>query len=86
MAAITHNPANTPKPVPTPKVQEALDARDALAAALTQAGIQLPAMDIRTPWLDDREAEAAYALVNLGFCSAPVAHALAAVITKGLAR
>ncbi|XIE80595.1 hypothetical protein AB6O49_27085 [Streptomyces sp. SBR177] len=42
-------------------------------------------MDIRTPWLDDREAEASYALVHLGICSAPVAHALAAVITNGLA-
>ncbi|WP_137230281.1 hypothetical protein [Streptomyces sp. BPSDS2] len=34
------------------KVQEALDARDALATALSQAGIQLPAMDVRTPWAD----------------------------------
>ncbi|MGA5554613.1 hypothetical protein [Streptomyces lavendulocolor] len=84
MAPATHNPANTPKAAAHPKVQEALDARDALAAALTQAGIQLPAMDIRTPWLDDREAEASYALVNLGVCSAPVAHALATVIMNGL--
>ncbi|MGW5969478.1 hypothetical protein [Streptomyces sp. NPDC055186] len=37
---------------PAPKLQEAIDARDALAAALTQAGIQLPAMDVRTPWGD----------------------------------
>ncbi|MGJ3561264.1 hypothetical protein ACR6C2_35410 [Streptomyces sp. INA 01156] len=37
---------------PAPKLQEATDARDALAAALTQAGIQLPAMDVRTPWGD----------------------------------
>ncbi|MFE0733411.1 hypothetical protein [Streptomyces sp. NPDC058855] len=85
MAPTTHNSANTPKTAPNPKVQEALDARDALAAALTRAGIQLPAMDIRTPWLDDREAEAPYALVHLGVCSAPVAHALAAVIRNGLA-
>ncbi|GAA2489791.1 hypothetical protein [Streptomyces gobitricini] len=85
MAPTTHNPANTPKAVPTPQVQEALDARDALAAALSRASIQLPAMDIRTPWLDDREAEASYALVNLGICSAPVAHALAAAIMNGLA-
>ncbi|NJQ01258.1 hypothetical protein [Streptomyces zingiberis] len=35
-----------------PKLREALAARDALAAALTSAGIQLPAMDIRTPWGD----------------------------------
>ncbi|MFD0150482.1 hypothetical protein ACWGQ4_04290 [Streptomyces sp. NPDC055721] len=77
--------APTPRqPAPTPKVQEALDARDALAAALTLAGIQLPAMDVRTPWLDDREAEAPYALVHLGVCSAPVAHALATVIINGL--
>ncbi|MBQ0988198.1 hypothetical protein KBZ10_27545 [Streptomyces sp. F63] len=27
-------------------------ARDALAVALTDAGIQLPAMDVRTPWGD----------------------------------
>lgn len=71
----------------TPKIHEALDARDALAAALTRAGIQLPAMDIRTPWTDDRRtAEAPYALVHLGVCSAPVALALADVITKGVAK
>ncbi|WP_308189794.1 hypothetical protein [Streptomyces sp. WAC 00631] len=35
-----------------PKLQEALAARDALAVALTDAGIQLPAMDVRTPWGD----------------------------------
>ncbi|MFD8383135.1 hypothetical protein ACFV2X_32285 [Streptomyces sp. NPDC059679] len=35
------------------KIQEAVQARDALAAALTQAGIQLPAMDVRTPWNGD---------------------------------
>ncbi|MER6106179.1 hypothetical protein ABT115_28805 [Streptomyces sp. NPDC001832] len=61
----------------------------ALATALTRAGIQLPAMDIRTPWADDRkddrERETPYALVHLGVCSAPVAHALADVITKGVA-
>lgn len=71
----------------TAKTQEAVDARDALAAALTAAGIQLPAMDVRTPW---RDAEgdggvrpAGYALVHLGVCSAPVAHALAEVIRNG---
>lgn len=35
------------------KTQEALRARDALAAALTRVGIQLPAMDVRTPWNDE---------------------------------
>jgi hypothetical protein len=78
----------TPRPPHTsdaPKIQEALDARDALATALSQAGIQLPAMDIRTPWADDRKAEAQYALVHLGVCSAPVALMLADVITKGIA-
>ncbi|MEU6118079.1 hypothetical protein ABZ840_26470 [Streptomyces sp. NPDC047117] len=64
------------------KVREALEARDALAAALRQAGIQLPAMDIRTPWA----GEARYALVQLGVCSAPVALALADVIRNGAAR
>ena len=88
-------------PNPTPKLQEATAARDALAAALTQAGIQLPAMDVRTPWGDplpdatEDTAEgngtgsgsrARYALVNLGVCSAPVALALAAVIARGAAR
>ncbi len=77
--------APTPHASHTPKIQEALEARDALAAALTQAGIQLPAMDIRTPWADDRKADAQYALVHLGVCSAPVAHLLADVITKGIA-
>ncbi|MFJ9430509.1 hypothetical protein ACIRQY_12640 [Streptomyces sp. NPDC101490] len=71
---------------PSLKIQEALDARDALAAALSRAGVQLPAMDIRTPWQDDREGETRYALVHLGVCSAPVAHALATVILNGLAR
>ncbi|MGP3732817.1 hypothetical protein ACTWJ9_06305 [Streptomyces sp. GDS52] len=54
---------------PTPKLQEATDARDALAAALTQAGIQLPAMDVRTPWgdvlpddMEERTADAAEGL------------------------
>ncbi|MES4904893.1 MULTISPECIES: hypothetical protein [unclassified Streptomyces] len=99
------------------KIEEALRARDALAAALTQAGILLPAMDVRTPWngdLDEADdgtepgtgnepepgtqaatsaeaggrsaAAARYALVHLGVCSAPVAHALAEVIAKGAAR
>lgn len=85
------------KPTPASNVAEALAARDALAAALTRAGIQLPAMDVRTPWNDplpdnsDQPAEgeglapasARYALVHLGVCSAPVALALAAVIAKG---
>lgn len=66
----------------TPKVQEALDARDALAA-LRQAGVQLPAMDVRTPWAGDAGGESRYALVHLGVCSAPVALQLAAVIAKG---
>lgn len=78
------------------KVKEAMDARDALATALTRAGIQLPAMDVRTPWADtvredaedasDHAGEIRYALVHLGVCSAPVAHALATAITNGLAR
>ncbi|MFJ8844651.1 hypothetical protein ACIRFF_17305 [Streptomyces cyaneofuscatus] len=111
--------AHVPVPVPpgglplpgAAKVQEALDARDALAAALSRAGIQLPAMDVRTPWADavhedgtpspygsgenandhtqptaERSGEIRYALVHLGVCSAPVAHALATAITNGLAR
>ncbi|WP_373298292.1 hypothetical protein [Streptomyces pilosus] len=82
--AIDH-PAVADSPPPTaPKVQEALAARDALAYALSQAGIQLPAMDIRTPWADDPEGEARYALVHLGVCSAPVALILADVILKGI--
>ncbi|WP_320775799.1 hypothetical protein [Streptomyces sp. CRN 30] len=68
----------------TLKTQEALDARDALADALSQAGIQLPAMDIRTPWADDREGEVRYALVHLGVCSAPVALLLTDVILRGI--
>ncbi|MGX1272909.1 hypothetical protein [Streptomyces phaeoluteigriseus] len=75
----------TPPVSRTAKIQEALAARDALAAALSRAGVQLPAMDIRTPWADDREAEARYALIHLGVCSAPVALMLADVITKGTA-
>lgn len=64
------------------KIMEAVEARDALATALSRAGVQLPAMDIRTPWADEYR----YALVQLGFCSAPVAHALAEVIAKGADR
>ncbi|WP_327432317.1 hypothetical protein [Streptomyces sp. NBC_01236] len=75
----------TPHAPRTPKIEEALEARDALAIALSQAGIQLPAMDIRTPWADDRKDEAQYALVHLGVCSAPIALMLANVITKGVA-
>ncbi|MEV5609230.1 hypothetical protein [Streptomyces sp. NPDC052225] len=71
-------------PTPNPKVQEAAEARDALASALTRAGIQLPTMDVRTPWDDDNESTAPYALVHLGVCSAPVAHALAAAIVKAV--
>lgn len=85
-SAAPSGPTALTSPPPSAKVQEALDARDALAAALTKAGIQLPAMDIRTPWLDVREDEPPYALVQLGVCAAPVAHALAEVITKGAAR
>lgn len=86
---MTPGQATTPDsapPTPTPaKIQEALAARDTLAYALSRAGIQLPAMDIRTPWADDRkgEATAPYALIHLGVCSAPVALMLADVILKG---
>ncbi|MEW2494310.1 hypothetical protein AB0942_12285 [Streptomyces nodosus] len=82
-----------PTSKPAPKLQEATAARDALAEALTHAGIQLPAMDVRTPWgdlLPDDEPgtppSARHALVHLGVCSAPVALALAAVIARGAAR
>ncbi|MET8676835.1 hypothetical protein ABZW18_04310 [Streptomyces sp. NPDC004647] len=84
------------------KVREAVEARDALADALTRAGVQLPAMDVRTPWQDlvggtddgdagseavsDAGSTARYALIHLGVCSAPIAHALAAVIVKGTGR
>ncbi|MCX4794330.1 hypothetical protein OG497_09390 [Streptomyces sp. NBC_01242] len=81
-------------PAGTAKVQEAAEARDTLAAALSAAGIQLPAMDIRTPWLETNSGTGdggdgrppRYALVHLGVCSAPVALALAAVIRNGAAR
>ncbi|MGP3986798.1 hypothetical protein [Streptomyces sp. 3N207] len=88
-------------PAGAAKIREAVEARDALAEALTRAGIQLPAMDVRTPWRDaveehedsgEGEPEAVsataarYALVHLGVCSASVAFALAAVIVRGAAR
>ncbi|MFE0143484.1 hypothetical protein [[Kitasatospora] papulosa] len=73
----------------TAKIQEAVAARDDLAAALSGAGVQLPVLDVRTPWPEtdgeDSSRPARYALVHLGVCSAPVAHALAAVIRKGAA-
>ncbi|MDF3298408.1 hypothetical protein [Streptomyces tropicalis] len=68
------------------RLREAQEARDALARALTEAGVQLPAMDVRTPWAGDREGEARYALVHLGVCSAPVALLLADVVMRGAAR
>ncbi|MFJ6854641.1 hypothetical protein ACIQM3_29650 [Streptomyces sp. NPDC091271] len=78
-----------PLPRRTAKMQEAVDAHDALAAALTATGIQLPAMHVRTPWPDAEgngdARPARYALVHLGVCSAPVVHALAAVIRSGAA-
>ncbi|MFK0220173.1 hypothetical protein ACIQWN_18505 [Streptomyces vinaceus] len=87
--------ATATPPPPSAKIKEAMAARDALATALTRAGIQIPAMDVRAPWPDDgdgpehtsaRAAETRYALVHLGVVSAPVAHALAEVITNGVAR
>ncbi|MCK8676030.1 hypothetical protein M1O15_01090 [Streptomyces lichenis] len=77
--------ASDGSPSSAAKIKEAVQARDALADALTRAGIQLPAMDVRTPWAEDREDERRYALVHLGVCSAPVAYALAEVIAKGIA-
>jgi hypothetical protein len=82
MTPTPHTP-HAPSTSSALKVEEAVAARDTLAAALSQAGIQLPAMDIRTPWADDRKDEAQYALVHLGVCSAPVALLLADVIRKG---
>lgn len=88
----------TTTPASAAKIREAVEARDVLAAALTRAGIQLPAMDVRTPWQEvingdgsvDHETEsgrsARYALVHLGACSAPIAIALAAVIAEGASR
>ncbi|MFF8282098.1 hypothetical protein ACF06W_05155 [Streptomyces albus] len=84
-------------PAGAAKIREAVQARDALAAALRRAGIQLPAMDVRTPWRDavedadggregDHGHAARYALVHLGVCSAPVAFALAAVVARGAGR
>jgi hypothetical protein len=66
------------------KIRQAAEARDALAAALTRAGIQLPAMDVRTHPAPPNAPR--YALVQLGACSAPVALALADVITQGTGR
>ncbi|MGR8007658.1 hypothetical protein [Streptomyces hypolithicus] len=103
-SARTTTPPTAPAgPAGTARIQEAMDARDALATALSRAGIQLPAMDVRTPWADavhehepatthsesredDRAGEIRYALVHLGVCSAPVAHALATAIMNGAAR
>jgi len=63
-------------------VREAEAARDALAAALRRAGVQFPAMDVRTPVRTDGPG---YALVVLGECSPPVARRLAAVVARGAA-
>lgn len=65
------------------KIKEAQQARDELAAALRQSGIQLHAMDTRTfPGPD----ESGHALVHLGDCSPVVARQLAQVLTRGAAR
>ncbi|MFH9469057.1 hypothetical protein ACH4LT_17530 [Streptomyces clavifer] len=89
-------PRRTPRSgnAATAKIQEAVEARDTLAAALSAAGIQLPAMDVRTPWPEpnsgtDDDAggrQQRYALIHLGICSAAVALALAAVVRKGADR
>ncbi|MGH3310029.1 MAG: hypothetical protein ACRDP3_05520 [Streptomyces sp.] len=92
-----HTPSATAAHPGAAKIRETVEARDALADALTRAGIQLPAMDVRTPWQDvidsdgdssdgDAGSAARYALVHLGVCSAPVAFALAAVIIRGAGR
>ncbi|WP_405743013.1 hypothetical protein OG422_13715 [Streptomyces sp. NBC_01525] len=65
------------------KVKEVEEARRQLGAALQQAGVQLPVMDVRPVFRADG---AGYALVSLGECAAPVALELAAVIRKGAAR
>lgn len=63
------------------RTTEADTARDTLAAALTRAGIQLPAMDVRSVL---RSADGtSYALLDLGVCSPPVALALAEVVARG---
>ncbi|MCE7080361.1 hypothetical protein LZF96_09325 [Streptomyces sp. ST2-7A] len=61
---------------------EALDARNALALSLAVADIELPAIDVRTPWAEVGEHPQP-ALVHLGVCSPAVARALADVIRKG---
>jgi hypothetical protein len=71
------------------KVCEVRDARNALAVALREAGIQLPALDVAlvgggaSAGTEAGEGGARYGLVELGQCAAPVAHALAAVVAKG---
>ncbi|GAA4915110.1 hypothetical protein ACFPM3_22325 [Streptomyces coeruleoprunus] len=65
------------------RFKEVMDARDALAGALRQAGIQLPSLDIR---VTGRAEHQGYGLVELGVCAAPVAHQLADVIARGAAR
>jgi hypothetical protein len=64
--------------------------RDVMAATSRSfLGIQLPAMDLRTYWAEDSgdgKDGSRYALIYLGVCSAPVAHALAEAITKGIDR
>lgn len=85
-------PRRTPRSghAATARIQEAVAARDDLAAALSSVGLQLPVLDVRTPWPDtdgdDTARSARYALVHLGVCAAPVAHALAEVIRKGWSR
>ncbi|MFD8933902.1 hypothetical protein ACFV0R_01355 [Streptomyces sp. NPDC059578] len=77
---------HTGGPVPItslrPAIDEALQARDALVAALRLAGVALPSVDVRTPWPE----EGRDALVHLGPCSARTAWMLATVIAKGVAR
>ena len=73
----------TEKQVGSGKLKEAQEAREALAEALSRAGIQLPAMDVGVPI---GAGESAYAFVDLGACAAPVARQLASVIAKGAGR
>jgi hypothetical protein len=89
LAPTTGEHALRAEPAGTARVREAVEARDALAVALSTAGIQLPATDspAPSPAMDSDSGRASrHALVYLGVCSAPVALALAAVIVKGAGR
>lgn len=66
------------------KLREAEAARDELSAALREAGINFPAMDVKPQGV--KGGRPSYGMVELGAVSPPVARCLAQCIARGAER